>query len=98
MKKEGYEDSLINKKTDVAGDKVYVYQWMGPCVTNYWNVNNQICVCPGPNLLNTIKNFAPDIVHIFFPTIIGYILFPYIRKYKIPIYASHHVDMVYYIN
>jgi len=70
---------------------------MGFCVTNIWNPQNSICVFPWPSLYAKLREYRPDIVHIFTPTIIGYWLFPYIRSLGIPIYASHHVDMVYYL-
>ena len=89
LKKEGWTE-----KEDQCIDK---YRYMGPCVTNLWNKNNRICVFPAPSMIQTIRSWKPDVVHIFTPTIIGYFLFPWIRAARVPIYASHHVDMVYYI-
>ncbi|CAD7965515.1 unnamed protein product [Amoebophrya sp. A25] len=79
-------------------DHLDVYRSMGLCVTNYWNRGNQICLAPGCNLLSSMRSWKPDIIHVFFPTAIAWVIFAWARVLGVPTYASHHVDMVHYVD
>lgn len=71
--------------------------YTGLTTTNIWNPENNICVLPGPSLLYDIRSFAPDIVHVFYPSSVCGFLLPLTKLLGVPTYVSHHVDLVHYV-
>jgi len=90
LREEGYKDEK----------NLILFHHMGFCVTNMWNAGNRICVAPGLTLLKALiwDENKPDVVHLFFPTTIAYVLLMICRLRGIATYCSHHVDMNFYMD
>ncbi|CAE8626563.1 unnamed protein product [Polarella glacialis] len=64
---------------------------------NPWNEGNRIAVLPSFRLLSCLLTQDWDIVHLFFPTPLGWPTLALTTLRGIPTYCSHHVDMLVYM-
>jgi len=67
-----------------------------PFITNPFNAGNQISYSVGVKLAWALGAESWDIVHIFYPNMLGLFVLPACRWRGIASYCSHHVDMDYY--
>mmetsp|Transcript_18313 Transcript_18313/g.45739 ORF Transcript_18313/g.45739 Transcript_18313/m.45739 type:complete len:1072 (-) Transcript_18313:1868-5083(-) len=74
-----------------------LYREMGYCLQNMWNPGNKLWVAPNLNLVENFFDFQPDVVHVFYPCIVGLPIFFLSYLLDVPVYCSHHVDMTYYV-
>ncbi|KAL1520077.1 hypothetical protein AB1Y20_023552 [Prymnesium parvum] len=69
-----------------------------PSITNPYNIHNRMAYNPGIKLAWYLGAKQWDIVHLVYPSNIGWAVLPVAAWRRIPIYCSHHVDMEYYIS
>lgn len=101
--------SQYTKHLRAAGHEVHVYTCCVesractsfdhptlPFVSNPFNSGNQISYSVGVKLAWALGAESWDIVHIFYPNMLGLFVLPACRWRGIASYCSHHVDMDYY--
>mmetsp|Transcript_54802 Transcript_54802/g.117009 ORF Transcript_54802/g.117009 Transcript_54802/m.117009 type:complete len:521 (-) Transcript_54802:111-1673(-) len=64
-----------------------------PAVVNPFNLNNRIGYNPGVKLAWFLGAHSWDVVHLFFPSLIGSFVLTVCAWRRIPVYCSHHVEM-----
>jgi len=64
-----------------------------PSVVNPFNMKNKIGYNPGVKLAWYLGAHTWDIVHVFYPSIIGNFVLTACAWRRIPVYCSHHVEM-----
>ncbi|CAD7927832.1 unnamed protein product [Amoebophrya sp. A25] len=88
LQKEGFNDIAT----------IELYREMGVCLQNMWNPGNKVWISPNLGLVESFFDFTPDVVHIFYPCVVGLPIFLLSHLLDVPIYCSHHVDMSYYMD
>lgn len=100
-------DNLVRRLRRM-GHTVHVFTTTGetdeythsiPAVTNPWNpYGNRLAIAPSCELIRWILSGEIDVFHIAFPTLISWPLVLAAAARGIPIYCSHHVDLLQYRN
>jgi len=67
-----------------------------PSVVNPWNVKNRMAYNPGVRLAWQLGARQWDVVHVVYPSVIGFFILAVCNWRRIPVYCSHHVDLVFY--
>jgi 1,2-diacylglycerol 3-alpha-glucosyltransferase len=68
-----------------------------PFITSPWNSDNQLSYTPGVKLAWFLGAQPWDVVHVVFPSTLGFFVLPACVWRGIPTYVSHHVDMDFYM-
>mmetsp|Transcript_14294 Transcript_14294/g.41258 ORF Transcript_14294/g.41258 Transcript_14294/m.41258 type:complete len:502 (+) Transcript_14294:92-1597(+) len=64
-----------------------------PCIVNPFNLKNRIGYNPGVKLAWYLGAHTWDIVHVFYPSLVGSFALTTCAWRRIPVYCSHHVEM-----
>jgi glycosyltransferase involved in cell wall biosynthesis len=68
-----------------------------PYIVSPWNPENQLSYTPGLKLAWFLGAQPWDVVHLVFPSTLGFFVLPACVWRGIPTYVSHHVDMDFYM-
>jgi len=64
-----------------------------PCIVNPFNLKNRIGYNPGVKLAWFLGAHTWDVVHVFYPSLVGSFVLTTCAWRQIPVYCSHHVEM-----
>ena len=96
MRAAGHEVQVFCTDSVKARESSFDHPNM-PSIVNPYNVHNRMAYNPGVKLAWYLAAKQWDIVHLVYPSNISWAVLPVCHARRIPVYASHHVDMEYYI-
>lgn len=92
LRAEGHEVVVFATAYDSAKETSFDHPNI-PSVVNPFNLGNRIGFAPGVKLSWFLGVYTWDVVHLVFPSLIGFFVLSVCAWRRIPVYCSHHVDM-----
>mmetsp|Transcript_93354 Transcript_93354/g.237615 ORF Transcript_93354/g.237615 Transcript_93354/m.237615 type:complete len:417 (+) Transcript_93354:3-1253(+) len=89
---QGHEGVVFSTASDTSRETSFDHPNI-PAVVNPFNLNNCIGYNPGVKLAWFLGAHSWDVVHVFFPSLVGSFVLTTCSWRRIPVYCSHHVEM-----
>ncbi|GAB5371143.1 hypothetical protein AAMO2058_001554300 [Amorphochlora amoebiformis] len=95
MQKRRHEVHIFSPKMDGARYTSFCHPDL-PALVNPYNKGNKMTFSAGVKLAWYLGAYQWDVVHLVYPSLLGWFVLPLCAWRAIPTYCSHHVDMELY--